>query len=216
MDQMKKYLRATYAIDCENEAIRKKAEEITGDTDNVTEKAGLLFYFVRDRIKYNPYLFTNVLDNYRASKVLEKGEGFCVQKAVLLTALARAADIPARLRFADILNHIVSGKMGEFNPKNLYPYHGYDDLFINGQWIKATPAFDIIMCEKNQIIPVEFDGLIDGTFHSHNLEGKLHIEYIRDHGHYDDLPFDSIIDANVEVYGSDYFERVMSYMRETG
>ena len=208
MDRMKQYLIATDSIDCGKQSIKKKAENLTGGADNVVDKAVRIFYFVRDKIKYNPYLFTNVFKDFRASKILEKKEGFCIQKAVLLTALARASGIPARLRFADIRNHILNKKIMEFHQTSLLPYHGYNELYIRGKWTKAAPTFDLKLCEKHRIIPVEFDGINDATLHYRNLDGMLHIEYVQDHGYYYDLPFKKIIDANIQVFGSDYFEQI--------
>ncbi|MDY7037726.1 MAG: transglutaminase family protein [Thermodesulfobacteriota bacterium] len=207
MEQAEQYLRSTYSIDCEDKEIRKKVVELTGDENSKVARAKRLFYFVRDEIKYNPYLFTDVPDAYRASKVLEVGEGFCIQKAVLLAALARTAGIPSRLRFADIRNNILPDIFAELDLNTSLIHHGYDELYIEGKWIKATPAFDLWMCEANHIIPVEFDGIHNGTFHSHNRDGQLHIEYIQDHGHYDDLPFDKMMEANLRVYGADYLEK---------
>lgn len=132
---------------------------------------------MRDEIKYNPYSLPCLLEHYRASTILEKGKGYCVQKAVLLAALARATGVPARLRFADIRNHIVPKKLAEMLGTNLFIYHGYDELYLDGNWIKATPVFNLKICQKSQILPVEFDGKNHAIFHSHNQDGKPHFEF---------------------------------------
>jgi hypothetical protein len=36
--------------------------------------------------------------------------------------------------------------------------------------------------------------------HSHSIDGKLHIEYIADHGTYDDLPLDDILTSFEKLY----------------
>jgi len=41
---------------------------------------------------------------------------------------------------------------------NLFTHHGYDELYIEGRWVKATPTMDLKMCQEEGIIPVEFDG----------------------------------------------------------
>jgi transglutaminase-like putative cysteine protease len=192
---MEEYLCCTSFIDCDHQSVIKKAAHLTKGQERVTEKSVSLFYFVRDEIKYNPYLFTTLPENLRATATLQKGEGFCVQKAVLLAALSRSVGIPARLRFADIKNHIVPKKLAEMMPTDLFLWHGYNELHIDGKWVKVTPTFDIKMCRENQIVPVEFDGKKDSVFHSHTLDGRLHIEYIRDHGHYRDVPLDKIVDC---------------------
>jgi len=204
---MEKYLRPTPVIDCDATSIKEKAQDLAKGQEKISEKAKCLFYFVRDEIKYNPYSLPCLLEQYRASTILEKGEGYCVQKAVLLAALARATGIPTRLRFADIRNHIVPQKLAEMMRTNLFTYHGYAELYLERKWIKATPVFNLKICQKNRIMPVEFDGRNHAMFHSHNQDGKSHIEYVQDHGHYDDLPLNEILDAWDQVYGSDCVER---------
>jgi len=206
MHQTEKYLKPTATIDCDAKSIKEKARELTTGQEEVTERAKCLFYFVRDEIKYNMYSPFYLVEHYKASAILHRREGYCVQKAVLLAALARAIDIPARLRFADIRNHILSEKALEVLGTNLMVYHGYDELYIKGKWIKATPIFDVKMCQEKRIIPVEFDGKDHAILHSHNREGKLHFEYIQDHGHYKDLPLNEILNAWVQTYGSERVE----------
>jgi len=208
MEKWKKYLKPTVIIDSEFATITRRAKNLTSDVDDVVKKAKRLFYFVRDKIIYNPYLFTDVFKTFIASNVLKKGEGFCSQKAVLLTALARSSGIPSRLGFVDIKNHTITGKIASLHTSKILPYHGFSEMYINGKWIKATPAFDIFMCKKNRIIPVEFNGIDHAVFHRENQDGKLHIEYTENHGYYDDLPFDEIIDRNISDFGVDYFQKI--------
>ena len=207
MDPMKRYLRPTPTFDCDNESIKGKAKDLSAGQEKVADKAKSLFYFVRDEIKYNP-LPVHLLEDYQASKTLTTGRGFCVEKASLLVALARAAGIPARLHLADIRNHLVPNRLKQLIGTDLFSYHGYSGLYVEGKWVKATPAFDLKMCQENRIIPVEFDGKHDAMFHSHNLDGKLHIEYVKDHGHFDDLPFDTITNLRIQALGADIFQRL--------
>lgn len=200
MRNTERYLRPTPSIDCDNESIKQKADDLTKAQGKDMDKAKSLFYFVRDEIKYNP-IPLDFFGGYRASKTLERKEGFCVEKASLLAAFARAVGIPARLHLADIRNHLVSDRLMEVMGTNLFSYHGYSELFIDGKWVKATPAFDLKMCHQNRIIPVEFNGKNDAIFHPHNVDGKLHIEYVHDHGHYEDIPFDDILAAWEQLYG---------------
>ena len=202
------YLKPTFFIDCANPYIQQKTTDLTEEQENIIEKAKSLFYFVRDEIKYNPYASKSLPEHYRASNTLAQREGYCVQKAVLLAALARAAGIPARLRFANIRNHLHSGKLAEMMGTNLFIYHGYDELYMEGKWTKATPTFDLKMCQENRIVPVEFDAKNNAMFHSHNKDGELQIEYICDHGHYQDLPLDEIMNARAQAYGAEVAERL--------
>jgi len=208
MNDMEKYLRPSPTIDSDNKSIRQKATDLTRGKETVEDKAKSLFYWVRDNIKYNPLVPVEIFEDYKASKTLERGQGFCVEKAAVLAAFARTVGIPARLHLADIRNHLVSGRVREVLGTNLFTYHGWTELHIGGKWVKATPAFDLKMCQENRIIPVEFDGKNDAIFPSHNMDGKLHIEYVADHGHRVDVPVDEILAAWLKHYGMAARERL--------
>jgi len=199
-DTLNPYLKPTSVIDSNSKVIQEKAASLTEKYTSQREKARELFYFVRDKIKYNPYLALSSIEDYRASKTLQRGEGFCIQKAVVLTALARAVGIPARLGFADIRNHLAPKELTELMGTNIFFYHGYSELWLNNKWVKATPAFNIEMCNKFDIRPVEFDGSRDAVFHERNKRGEIHIEYLKYHGTFADLPFREIKQVFIEKY----------------
>ncbi len=186
---MKGYLESTFFFDWETPSLRHKIEELTAGLSTPHERAKALFYFVRDAIRYNPYTPKDSPEEFRASKTLARGEGYCVQKAVLLVAMARGAGIPARLGFAIIRNHLMPPKLLEVMGTDIFPWHGYAELHLGKRWIKATPAFDIEMCNKYDILPVEFDGIKDAKFHPRDRHGRPHIEYLLDRGPFEDLPF---------------------------
>ena len=194
---MKRYLKPTPFIDSDAESIREKALQLTEGVKGEKERAKRLLYFVRDQIGYNPFSPRSLPQQFRASYTLSRGEGYCVQKAVLLVALARAAGVPARLRFAEIRNYLVPRKLLEVRGTDVFPYHGYADLCLKGRWIKVTPTFDFEVCQKARLIPVEFDGEHDAMLRPYTRDGRLHIEYLLDHGSYDDVPFDKIQEASI-------------------
>jgi len=209
---MEKYLRPTPAIDCDNESIKGKAQNLTKGQQTSADKAKSFFYFVRDEIKYTPLVSLDFFEHYRASSTLERSKGFCVEKAALLAAFARAVGIPARLHLADIRNHLVPDRLKKLMGTDMFSYHGYSELYIEGKRVKATPAFDLKMCQKNRIIPVEFNGKHDGMFHSHNLDGKLHIEYVQDHGYRADVPVDEILAAWAKAYKMESTEQFYRFI----
>lgn len=212
MKEMEKYLKPTATFNCDNESIRQKAEDLTKDVEKVADKAKSLFYFVRDEIRFIPLLPVDHLESYRASKILHTGGGMCIQKAVLLTALARAAGIPARVHFVDIRNHRVPSKVRDLLRTDLFPYHGYDELHIEGEWVKATPTFELKVCQENRLMPVEFDGKHDAMLPSHDLDGNPHIEYLQDHGCYENLPLDEIYDAWSQAYSMGSREKLHRFI----
>ena len=195
---MEKYLKPTSTFDSDSESIEEKAREFTQGKKDAIEKARALFYFVRDGISYNIYVPKHMPEHFRASNTLARGKGYCVQKAVLLVALARAAGIPARLGCAKIRNYLVPPKVLEILKSDIFPWHGYAELYLDGKWVKATPAFDLKMCQEYRLIPVEFDGRNDARFHPLNLDGESHIEYLLDRGPFDDVPLAEIRKALIE------------------
>ncbi|HUU40414.1 MAG TPA: transglutaminase-like domain-containing protein [Desulfatiglandales bacterium] len=205
MEDFPLYLKPTYYIDFDSPRISLVCKDLA--IPDPREQARAIFYFVRDRITYNPYSPFCLPEHYPASRTLERGEGFCVQKAVLLTALARAFNIPARLVFANIRNHLMPPKLWGMMQTNIFVFHGYNELYIDGRWVKITPTFDAGMCNRLNIRPVEFDGFNPAVFHSHDLNGQLHIEYIAEHGHFADLPFKSMLDGFSSAYTEDMIRR---------
>ncbi|HEX3001376.1 MAG TPA: transglutaminase family protein [Methanoregula sp.] len=191
------YLSPTFFIDSDEAAVKEKSRELTAVAREAREKAIHLFYFVRDRIRYNVFAARDTETHFKASRVLAAGEGYCVQKAVLLVALTRAAGIPARLRFAAIRGHLTPPDLVEKRGSNVFAFHGLADLYINERWVKATPTYDMEYCRKMRIEPVEFDGRNDAMLPPYDLNGRRNVEYLEDKGPYDDLPLEEIRNASV-------------------
>ncbi len=187
-------LPATY-VDSDAEKIIAYTNDITKGIDNDLERAVALYYRIRDDIAYTPYVDYSDPNVYRASWTLETGIGFCMPKAALLAACARVLGIPARLGFADVKNHITTKRMREFVGSDIMPWHAYTELFLERKWIKATPAFNLELCQKFKIKPLEFDGREDSIFHPFTEEGEKHMEYIRDRGIYADVPLAMILET---------------------
>jgi len=122
------------------------------------ERAVALYYAVRDGFWYDPYSADFSPEGLRASTVIERGRGFCVPKAGLLVAVARAAGIPARPGFADVRNHLATARLLELMGTDVFYYHGYAVLWLDGRWVKATPAFNVELCQRFGVRPLDFDG----------------------------------------------------------
>jgi transglutaminase-like putative cysteine protease len=173
-------------------------EHVQGDND--VARAVSLYYAVRDRIRYNPFLDFTVPSAFRASDCIAAGEGFCIGKASVLAAVARAAGIPARIGFADVKNHLTTPRLFEFMGRDEFIYHGFAELLLEGKWVKATPAFNLALCEKFRVKPLEFDGSSDSIFHPFDADDRRHMEYLRERGSFADVPVDEIREAFREYY----------------
>ena len=193
-------MQPTRFVDSDHPAIIAFARDAAAGARHRTDAAIRLYYAIRDGIRYDPYDMRLVPEEFVASRCLEKGRGFCIPKAVLLAACARSLGIPARLGYADVKNHLSTPKLLEMLGTDLFTYHGYTDLELDGRWVKATPAFNLSLCEKFRVKPLEFDGRSDSIFHPYDADGRRHMEYVRDRGTRGDLPFDEIAENFRVVY----------------
>ena len=164
--------------------MRDFVARVTAGAEGEHDVAALLFAAVRDEVRYDPYRIPTDPADYRASAVLAAGSGYCVQKAVALTAAARAAGIPSRLGFADVRNHLQSERLRELMGTDLFVWHGYSTLFVGGRWTKASPAFNAELCARFGVPPLDFDGTHDALLHAFAGDGSRYMEYVREHGVY--------------------------------
>lgn len=194
------YLRPGRFIDSDHAAVRAFARRHADPAMPAREIAVALYYAVRDGFRYDPYQFDMSEGGLKASRVVENGFGFCVPKAALLAAAARASGVPARLGFADVRNHLTSPRLRDMMKTDLFVFHGYAELLIDGAWRKATPAFNLALCEKAKVKPLEFDGGGDSIFHEFDALGRRHMEYVNDRGTYADVPREEMLAVFHEVY----------------
>ena len=175
-------------IDSDHPLVIDFAERWRGASRDPREQAVSLYRAVRDEIRYNPYVFSADHDTLKASHALAAGESYCVPKALLLAACARHCGIPARIGLADVRNHLSTPRLIEMLRSEVFAMHGYTELFLEGRWVKATPAFNLALCRMFKVAPLEFDGRTDSVFHPFNAKGERYMEYLVDHGQFDDLP----------------------------
>lgn len=200
MDQLNEFLAPGVFVDSAHPAIVDFAARVcSGDTDDVS-RALRLYYAVRDAIIYTPYFDFRSQETYRASACLQRGTGFCVAKAALLAAAARAAGIAARVGYADVKNHLSTPKLRALMGTDVFYFHSYAELYLRGKWVKATPAFDRTLCERFGVRTLEFNGLEDSLMHPYNRNGRRHMEYLRDRGPRFDVPVQEIIDTFSREY----------------
>jgi transglutaminase-like putative cysteine protease len=204
-EDMAPYLAPTRFIDSDHPDIIAFAKRAAGDAETDVEKAINIYYVCRDEFRYDPYSCVMKPEAFVASTVLASGRGWCVTKAVLLAAALRAAGIPARLGFADVKNHLSTANMRDKMKTDLFYWHGYTSVFLNGKWVKATPAFNLSLCEKFRLKPLEFDGTEDSIYHPFDEDGNRHMEYVGQHGEFADLPLDEIM-ADFRVHYPYMFE----------
>lgn len=166
------YLQASDCIDCGHPQVQAFARQhALGNSDR--ERAVALYYAVRDGFRYDPYRIQLSVAGLCASSVLDKGYGWCVTKAVLLAAACRVVGIPTRLGYADVRNHLSTERLRNTLKTDVFFYHGYTDIWLDGEWRKATPAFNIELCDRFGIHPLDFDGHDDSIDrHASRIPGR--------------------------------------------
>lgn len=187
------------------EVVRFARETVSDATDDV-ERGVMLYYAVRDEIRYDPYRITLSEDCFRATTVLRERAAFCIPKAILLAAAARAVGIPSALGFADVKNHLTTRKLREAMGRDVFVYHGYTVLKLGGKWVKATPAFNLSLCQRFGVRPLEFDGKSDALLHPYDAQNRKHMEYLNERGLFADFPFQEIV-TTFRSYYAGYFDR---------
>ena len=199
-------LAVTAYMDHDHPAVTAFVREVVHGLTAPIDQAVALYGAVRDRFRYNPYHIDLSLDGMRASTVLARGEGWCVPKATLLVAACRSLGIPARLGLADVKNHVTTPRLSAMMDTDIFYRHGYALILLEGRWVKATPAFNAALCEKMHILPLAFNGREDSIYHPFDLTGQKHMEYLTDHGAFDDVPID-----DMRPVFERYYARLLTY-----
>jgi hypothetical protein len=83
---------------------------------------------------------------------------------------------------------------------DLFVWHGYTSILLNDKWMKATPAFNVELCEKFRLRPLEFTGLEDSIYHPFDLDGQKHMEYVTFRGEFTDVPLQQILEDMDKYY----------------
>jgi transglutaminase-like putative cysteine protease len=188
------------AVDSDHPAIIELSNSLVRPGASDIDNAVSLYYWTRDQIRYNPYALDISAHGLSASRTLEEGEGWCVPKAILLAALCRGAGIPARLGYADVRNHLSTERLRQAMQTDIFYFHGYTSIYLNNRWVKATPAFNIELCEKFGLRPLEFNGREDSLYHEFDMTGNRHMEYVSDRGEYLEPPVQEMIELFRQHY----------------
>jgi transglutaminase-like putative cysteine protease len=188
-----RFLQSADFIDSDTVTIQRFAEESVCCSQSQREKAVALYYRVRDSIRYTPYLDFSDPEMYRASSVLHSGYGFCISKASLLAACSRSLGIPSRIGFADVTNHLITPRLRQMNGGDLMRWHAFTEFYLDRTWVKSTPAFNLELCTRFRVKPLEFNGREDSIFHPFDEDARKHMEYVHERGSFADVPLAAII-----------------------
>lgn len=192
-------LAPTGFIESAHPDIVRRVEELRVRALPPAARAAALFRFVRDEVRYE-FMAKLRPEEYRASHVLREGRGFCVQKAVLLCALSRAAGVPCALVLSDLVDHSLSPRIVRALGTNVMFHHGLDGFHLDGRWLKADASLSPDVVTRKGYRRVDFDGTADALLPATTLAGTPHAEYREFHGTYADLPFEQMMNAFAVAY----------------
>jgi transglutaminase-like putative cysteine protease len=193
----------TALIDSDHPAViafAQRAAHAAGDGADDRTRARALYLAVRDGFRYDPYRVDLAPAGMRASSVLSLGHGWCVPKAALMAAAARALGMSARVGYADVRNHLSTERLRQTLQTDLFIWHGYTELWLDGNWVKCTPAFNIELCDRFGLLPLDWDGHGDSLYHPYDRAGRRHMEYVNQRGSFDDVPLAQIAADFARVY----------------
>lgn len=196
-------LEETEFLDHSSPAVRDLvARALPGDPEDSTDldRAGALYYAVRDGIQYEIYGADLSRTGLRASSVLERGSGFCVHKSAVYAAALRAVGIPSRLFYADVRNHLASPEIERLIGGRVFAYHSLTAAYLDGKWVRATPVFNKLLCRLYKITPLNFDGHSDSMSHPYDESGQRYMEFLRVHGEFDDVPYEQVVGGLREAH----------------
>jgi transglutaminase-like putative cysteine protease len=187
-------LRPTEFLDYHHPAVREFIASVLPDptAGTPTERACALYYAVRDGLQYEVYDADLTREGLRASSIIQRGKGFCVHKSIVYAAVARAVGVPSRLLYGDVRNHLASPRLIKLVGGNVF-LHALNSVYLDGQWVKATPVFSKLLCRLYKITPLEFDGRSDSLYHPHDNHGRQHMEFLRWRGEHNDFPYETVV-----------------------
>jgi transglutaminase-like putative cysteine protease len=184
----------TEFLDFDTAAVRAFVARSLPDAAVPPEVAAVkLYYAVRDGIRYEIYGADLSRTGLRASATITRGSGFCLHKSIVYAAAARSLGIPSRLVLTDVRNHLASPRLRELVGGDVFCYHCLAAVYLGGRWLKVTPVFNKALCQLFGMTPLEFDGRSDSLHHPYDDHGRRHMEFIRFHGEFDDLPYGRVV-----------------------
>jgi hypothetical protein len=155
---LKPYLLPGINIESDDKALVKKAKAIAGSANNKMTAARKLLAWVYENIEKRP-----VVSIPDALSVLETREGDCNEHAVLLVALLRAVDIPAR------------ECVGVVYTDQRFFYHAWTEAWL-GQWVSMDATLNQMPTDATHIKLVH--GGLDKQAELMTLMGKLKLEIV--------------------------------------
>lgn len=167
---LQRYLAGDVFIPVQHPLIQRTAREIVGQENDLWKRARLLHDFVYRSLQKAPYI--SLPD---AIETLETRKGDCNEHATLLTALARAAGIPARMVVGIVHSNssMASALQGKADDSPGFYYHAWVEVFNGNEWISMDPTWNEVPAGATHIAFIE--GASDQQIQLVGLVGRLQL-----------------------------------------
>jgi len=207
IEDISPFLRPTFFIDSDHESIASLASELVDMSDPPEARAEAVFNFVRDDIKYDFGAKVHQHE-YVASYVLEKGKGYCVQKAILLCALGRAANVPVALVHSNLVDHTLPPAYIKKLGTNVMYSHGLNAFYLDGKFILADATLSPDVVGKRGYRKTGFDPGKDNLIPATTPDGSPHAEYLKFHGLFSEFDHERMVKKLILHYAIEKQERI--------
>lgn len=166
--ELQKALRATALVQSDDPSLVAQAQHIIGDVEDPAQAALRLTAWV-----YREVEKVNNVGIPSAVEVLHNLRGDCNEHTVLLTALARAVGIPARMAAGLVLADL-HGTGAAFY------YHAWVELWLDGAWHAVDPTFGQAPADATHLRFVV--GGLQNQVNLVALIGALNLQVVESHG----------------------------------
>lgn len=198
------YLKSTSILQVEDESTKLLIAD-SYKSSSKKQQAIDLFYKVRDLFLYDPYHLDLRPQSLKSSVILAKKRAWCVEKSIVLATGLRALGIPSKLGYGVVVNHIGVEKLTAVLQREEIVFHGYVSAFIDGEWVKTTPAFDQRVCRMCGVEPLVWDGKQDALLQAYAGNNQF-MEYKHFYGEFDDVPVE-LMNAEMKKYYPHLFKK---------
>jgi transglutaminase-like putative cysteine protease len=188
-----KYTKETYYFDYSSPIIQSMIKDFS-DLAPKEELIHKLYLTIRDNWRYTPFNIGLTKADFKASNIAKKPHGHCIDKAILFITCLRVFGIPARLHLAKVSNHIATERLEEIIGTNELTPHGLVDVYYNDKWVKCSPAFNKELCNHYNVKVLDFNGTEDAVLQEYNKDNDKFMTYLEDYGHFQDIPYDFIVE----------------------
>jgi len=122
-DDITDYLKDSEIMDYNSSRIQEKALKLSLDSKNQLETIKNIYEFVRDEILHSLDINGQKV-TFKASEVLDNGQGICFAKSNLLAAMLRFLKVPTGFCYQRLTH------------EGGYILHGLNAVFLDGKWYR--------------------------------------------------------------------------------